>query len=259
MDKRVRERRRKVARVRGRHRLTLVLLPLIVVALVGAFLWLRSSDVLAVQRVTVPATTRVSEAELRAAVKPALGVSLLRVPVGAIEKALRQVPYVRTAHVYRAFPDTLEVRILEYQPQARVQMRDGSRWLVADDGRVLEKDAGDGSSLPLFVTDGGAEPLPGEDLASPELVAALPMAVSISGSATWTATHPVDRIVVTSEGEVTMRLSGGAEVRMGKPTDLKQKLMVASEILDRYIREGKKPAYVDVRVLDRVVAKPKTP
>ena len=259
MDKRVRERRRTVAHGRGRRRLTLILVPLVVAALVGAFLWLRSSDVFTVQRVTVPATTRVSEAELRKATKPALGVSLMRVSVGAIEAALREVPYVRAAHVYRSFPHTLEVRLLEYQPQARVQVRDGSRWLVADDGRVLQKDRGDGDSLPLFVTEGAAEPVLGKDLAAPELVAALPMAASIGGSATWTTTHPVDRIVVTSGGEVTIRLSGGAEVRMGKPTDLKQKLIVASEILDRYIREGKSPAYVDVRVLNRVVAKPKIP
>jgi hypothetical protein len=207
----------------------------------------------------VSATTRVSEVELRKATKSALGVSLLRVPIVAIEKALRGVPYVRAAHVYRSFPNTLEVQIVEYRPQARVQVGDGSRWLVADDGRVLQKDPGDSSSLPLFVTDGDTEPVPGKDLASPKLLAALPMAGSIGGSGTWTITHPIDRIVVTSGGEVTIRLSGGAEIRMGEPTDLKQKLRVASEILDRYIREGKSPAYVDVRVLSRVVAKPKTP
>jgi len=259
MDKRVRERRSKVARGRGRRRLRLTLLALTLLALAGVFLWLRSSDVLAVQRVTVPVTTRVSEAELREATKRALGVSLLRVPIGAIEKALREVPFVRSAHVYRSFPDTLEVRILEYQPQARVQVRDGSRWLVADDGRVLQKDQGDGGSLPLFVSDEDVAPLPGKDLTSQELVAALPIAGSISGSATWTSVHPVDRIVVSSGGEVTIRLSGGAEVRIGRPTDLKQKLIVASEILDRYIRDGKSLAYVDVQVLSRVVAKPKTP
>jgi cell division protein FtsQ len=259
MDTRVRDRRRKVARGRGRKRLGLIVTALLGLSFLAGFLWLRSSDVLAVRIVTVPRTTRVAEAELNEIVKSALGANLLRVSTRELEAGLRSLPYVREASVYRRFPDTLEVSLREYEPQARLGTKDGTVWLVADDGRVLGKDEASGDSLPLFEVEEDLHPHIGEDLASPSVVAALPLAGLVSGSSTWTETHPINRITVASTSELTIRLSAGAEIRLGEPSDLKVKLMVASMILDRYIREGKTLEYVDVRVPDRAVAKPKTP
>jgi cell division septal protein FtsQ len=111
MDERVRDRRRKVTRGRGRKRLGFIVAALLGLGLLGGFLWLRSSDVLAVKIVTVPRTTRVPEAQLTEAAKTALGTNLLRVSTRSLEAALRSLPYVREVSVYRRFPDTLEVSL----------------------------------------------------------------------------------------------------------------------------------------------------
>ena len=82
----------------------------------------------------------------------ARGVSLLKLSTGAIEKRLTRLPYVRSVQVYRDFPHTLEIRLVEYEPVARVRAAEGKVWLVADDGRLLEKiDAPAPSPLPLVV------------------------------------------------------------------------------------------------------------
>ncbi len=97
------------------------------VAAAGLFLWLRSSSVFAVNTVVATATERVTREEIVEATSAAMGVSLLRLSTGAIEEALSALPYVRSAEVYRSFPNGLEVRVVEYEPVARVQASQGDR------------------------------------------------------------------------------------------------------------------------------------
>ena len=61
MDEKVRERRRSVSRERGRRRGRTVPAACPVVVAAGAFLWLRSSDVFAVETVTATATEHVTK------------------------------------------------------------------------------------------------------------------------------------------------------------------------------------------------------
>jgi hypothetical protein len=236
----------------------------VVAALVVGFFWLRTSDVFAVRRIVAAAATHVSEDQLRTVTKPALGVSLLRLSVRPLERALEEIPYVRLAHVYRRFPDTLEVDVEEYLPQAQVAASDGSRWLIAADGRVLEKLQQPGPTrtkgLPLVTAEETLKPELGQKLGSEAVVAALAVTSLIgSGAKTWTDAHPVEHVRVDRNGEVVMTLVSGVEVRLGEPTSLEQKLMVAGQILDYCVRQGRSLAYVDVKVPSRAVTKDKTP
>jgi hypothetical protein len=52
-------------------------------------------------------------------------------------------------------------------------------------------------------------------------------------------------------------LDGGAELRLGDPVELKDKLTVAAQIIEQYLRDGKQLLYVDVSVPSRAVAKPR--
>lgn len=255
MDPRVKVRRRGVQLRRGRHRLLVALVATgIAVAVVG-YLFLRSSDVFAVQRVFVPVTERVKETELRAALMPARGVSLLRVSTGELENRIRSIAYVREATVYRRFPDALEVRVREYVAQVRVRDEEGRAWLIAEDGRVLEQETTGVSAL-LFITPAHASvPRVGEYV-SPEVVAAVPLANRLADPAAWPAVrHPVENVGVSEQGELVVILAGGGEIRLGDPTKLDEKLTVSLEIIDRYLKDGKNLDYVDVRVPTRVVAK----
>lgn len=261
MDPRIKQRRRGVTQARGRRRLVAVAALLLAAAGIAGFLWARSSDVFAVRRVSVPVTQRVSEAELRSAVSMASGVSLLRVSTGQIEARLRSIPYVRAARVYRRFPDSLEMDIEEYEPVARIEGRDGAHWLVAEDGRVLEKSEDPGGPtdkiLPLFVPEAEVWPELGV-VTSPQIVEALPLVAALEAGGVWSVEkHPLERVVVTAAGEMVMVLVGGGEVRLGDPTQLDEKLMVALEVVEGYLSEDRKLEYVDVHVSARVVAKAK--
>jgi hypothetical protein len=50
-------------------------------------------------------------------------------------------------------------------------------------------------------------------------------------------------------------LDGGTELRLGTPTDLEQKMTVAADIIQQYLRDGKTLEYVDASAADRVAVK----
>jgi cell division septal protein FtsQ len=233
----------------------LVLLTALVIAGVLGFYWLRSSSVFAVSEVSFPVAERVTEAELRAVVEPVSGVNLLRVSIAALEADLHEIPYVRTARVYRRFPHGLEIDIEEYVPVARVRGSEGIDWLLADDGMVLDEAGASSHGLPLLAPEADVSPQAGV-LTAPQVAAAIPLAVMLEDTLVWSASeHPVKQVSVLRSGELTIVLEGGGEIRLGNPAQLDEKLMVALEIIDRYSKDGKKLDYVDVHVPTRVVAK----
>ncbi|MFH0916751.1 MAG: FtsQ-type POTRA domain-containing protein [bacterium] len=254
MDRRVRDRRRSINRQRGHRRATLFIALLGVLVLAALFLWLRSSDVFAVKRVTATAVEHVTPSEISRATADARGVSLLRLSTSAIAERLAELPYVRSVEVYRRFPNTLDIRLVEYEPAARLRAEDGDLWLLAGDGRALEKSAATG--LPVVVPDVHVSPLAGKRVPN-QIIAALPVAALLRSEDRATSLPPVDRIVVSPTGQVTVVLKDGAELRLGEPVQLKQKLMVASTIIEQYLRDGKQLEYVDARVPDRVAVNAK--
>lgn len=254
MDRRVRERRRSVNRQRGHRRATLVFALLGVLALAALFLWLRSSDVFAVKRVTVTAMEHVTPGEISRATTGARGASLLRLSIGEIEESLAALPYVRSVEVRRRFPDTLDITLVECEPVARLQAGNGDVWLVAGDGRALEKSAA--TKLPLVVSAAHVSPLAGKKIPN-AIIAALPVAALLRNKDMVASLPAVDRIVVSATGQVTLALKDGAEVRLGDPTQLKQKLTVAATIIEQYSRDSKDVRYVDASVPGRVAVNPK--
>lgn len=257
MDRRIRERRRSVNRLRGRRRGSLILVALLLVAAVGIFVWLRSSDVFAVTRITATATQSITEEEVAQATSAALGVSLLKVSTGDIEQALSALPYVCSAEVYRQFPNTLEVRLVEYTPVARLQGGDGEAWLIAADGRVLEKVRPPrGVNLPLIVPTGPVSPAAGE-CADADIVNALPIVGFLEAVQAAENLPEVQRIAVSATGDLVLSLEGGGELRLGEPSELEEKLTVAAGMVERYLRDGKQIEYVDVTVPERVAVKAK--
>lgn len=254
MDARIRHRRHRVARERGRRRaLLLVAVATTCLVGVGAYL-LWTSHAFAVRQVVLPTTRHVTVEQMQRAVAPAAGVNLLHVPVDDLQGRLSAIPYVRRARVYRRFPDTLEVRIEEYAPRALVRARDGRRWIVADDGRVLQAAGESAVDLPLMVPQGEVWPQAG-GVVDPAVVSALPLLSLLEDRGRWPASHPVGKIQIAVSGDVTIVLAGGAEVRLGEPSQLDEKLTVALAIIDQYLREGRAIAYVDVGEPSRAVAR----
>jgi cell division septal protein FtsQ len=194
---------------------------------------------------------------VRQAASSARGVSLLRVSIRDIEKKLAALPYVRSAKVYRHFPDALDVSMQEYQPAAEVQAADGRLWLVADDGKILSPAASGelgASSLPLVVPSAPFVAKAGSWM--PELIAkALPVATLLDQANLGRSLPAVAKILVSAGGETVVILQSGAELRLGDPVQLKVKLTVAAGIIEQYLRDGKQLLYADVSVPSRAVAK----
>jgi cell division protein FtsQ len=254
MDERIRDRRRSILRSQGRRYGLLFAVAAVLVVGAALFVWLRSSDVFAVERVTATATASVTSDDIARATSPALGVSLLRVSTSAIEKALLALPYVRSAQVYRDFPHTLEVHIVEYRAAARVRAADGTTWLVSEDGRVLAKvDPPAGASLPLLISETPLSPVAGATI--PEAVAAsLPVATLLRDGQADATLQPIaslKEIDVSAGGEVSVKLSSAMELRLGQPSKLESKLKAAAEIIQQCLRDQKQVEYVDVSVPDR--------
>jgi len=257
MDKRIRIRQSLVRRDRARRRATIALLGLLAVAGLGLFLWARSSEVFAVDKVVASGVTRVSSEELRQVLSWIKGKNLLCLSTREVAQAVEAVPYVRAVAVWRRFPDTLEVHIREYQPVARIQVANDACWLVGDDGRVLEKAISPrGLNLPLVIMPGietvtGGQRLPGS-------IARALSVVNLLGVDQFREVFTkLATIKVDVDGTVTILLEDHTEVRLGEPTDLERKLMVATRVLENSLRVGRELEYVDVAVPDRAVAKPR--
>ena len=257
MDSKVRERRRLVKRERGHRRAGLIFLGVLAVVAAIAFVWLRSSSVFAVETVTASATQHVTNEQIAKAVAEARGVSLLKVSTGAVQKSLAALPYVRSIHVYRRFPNALEIQIEEYQPVARVQTGDGKIWLAAEDGRLLEKIPASGARLlPLVVSTTQFDAHAGGALPQ-VVVAAVPVAQLLETPDIASRLPTVQDVSVSSGGEVVVHLQGGTELRLGEPTDLKSKIILAAQIIQKNLRDGKSLEYVDASAGGHVDVKPK--
>ena len=222
---------------------------LAIMAALSLFVWLRSSDVFAVQQVTADTPTHVSKEQIEEATTPAMGESLLVLSVGSIEDELSELPYVRSARVLRRFPNTLHVRLTEYEPVARVQAGDGEVWLVSNDGTVLEKKKV--SRLPLFVPASPLDLEAGQKLPA-TVSAALPLSELMLESGEIGDLPRLHHVSIARTGEVVMVMADEMELRLGEPTELKQKLTVVSTIVQQYLRAGKRIRYVDASVPDRV-------
>jgi len=244
---------------RGRTRLVFLALAFVIAAGAGAVVWARSSDAFRIESLILSPGRHVTADQLRKATGAAVGANLLRVDLDTLELNLAAIPYVRSARVYRRFPDALEVQFEEYEPAAVVQATDGRRWLVAEGGRVLETVKGTGAGkLTLIVPVSESWPRAG-GVVAPQVVRALSLAAMVHDPGVWPASHPVKRLDVDDSGGVVLILGSGTEVRLGEPSRLKQKLMVAARAIDQKLREGSAIEYVDVQDPSLVVYLPREP
>jgi hypothetical protein len=170
---------------------------------------------------------------------------------------------VQAAAVFRRFPHALEVRVTEYSPVATVRGRDGRSWLAAADGRVLasaEGQAGQRTTqaakgLLLVLPAAETWPQPGAQLPV-RVVEALQLAPLLRDRTLWPADYRVERLDVALDGACVLVLAGGLELRLGKPTALKEKLTVAAPFIDPELRQTRTLRFIDVRNYRKVVCSP---
>lgn len=220
----------------------------ILVACACAYVVALESSIFAVRTLDVRGGTPALRAQVRAALAPEVGVSLLHVGNGTLSTRLAPVSGVHSFRFDRHFPGTLEVVITAERPV--VIIRQGkTAFLVSASGRVLRTLTNARlSSLPrLWLPTKADAPAVGRDLPPAEVAAAMAVAPLRS------APLPGHVETVTSDGtQLTLVLGSGFQVRLGDVGDLRLKLAIARRIL---VQTGAAAGsgYVDVSVPERPV------
>jgi cell division septal protein FtsQ len=214
----------------------------------AAFIGARETSVFAVDSIAVRGGTAAVRHDVRAALAPLRGRSLLDVDGVVVDSQLAHVPWVVSSTFDRAFPHTLVVTVVPERPV--VVIRSGARaWLISAHGRVLAPLArGAHPGLPrVWVED--AAPTVGHILAADTDAGRAARAVAPLRTLRFRA-HVAS--VATRAGELTFVLRSGLQLRLGDARDLALKLAVARRILALSgLTVG---GYVDVSVPERPVA-----
>ena len=203
------------------------------------------SALLDVDHIAVSGGSIVTPAEATAGAGLRSGQPMVSVDIAAAERRLRRLPWVDTASVERAFPNTVRIHLTERVAVAAAT-RPAGGWVLLDrGGRVLAEQADRTASLPQVIGAGGTA-APGENLdtARPALdvVAALPEAVRREIQS------------VNLDGEAVTLQMGAREIRIGPPTQLAAKVAALSVLLERV--GSRSVAVLDVRVPQAPVVVP---
>jgi cell division protein FtsQ len=229
---------------------TLVGVSVVVGVLSLGYLAARSTSLFALQSVAVSGARGAVEADVRAALRPLDGESLVTVDTDTVERQLSALPSVRGARVDRAFPHGLRVVVVPERPVA--VLRSGrAAWVLSGSGRVIRGiESNTNRRLPRIWLAAGAVFEPGATLAIPAASKALRAIASLP------AQFPVQvRTARTAGDSVVLALSIGMEVRLGSADDLDAKVASAAAVLrglsDSELTEFD---YLDVSLPERPVA-----
>lgn len=227
--------------VRRRTRAVLAL-ALLAAVLAPLALWLRTSSLVAVERVTVTGIGGPQARAIRAALsEAALGMSVLDVRRDALQAAVEPYPVVRSLRTRSDFPHGLQIAVNAYEPVAALQAG-GRRTAVAADGTLLRGTATGG--LPVVgvgATPGGDRVGDAPTLGSIALLAAAPKALRAR----------VARVYLGRQG-LAATMQDGPKLYFGGPARLDAKWAAAAQVLADDTSQGAR--YLDLRVPARPVA-----
>jgi cell division protein FtsQ len=214
---------------------------------VGLAYWIAySTPVFAVDDVDISGAPPALERDVERATRDLVGTSLVSIDPSDVEGALRTLPAVAGVSVDRAFPNTLVVRIAPERPVAVIR-RGGSAWLATGAGKVIREIAvGTERGIPrLWIKRGATIRVGGE------IPAGLVPATRALADAHAAGLSGRVKGVRTTGDELTLVLRHGIELRLGRPADVRMKLVIARKVLGLV---GGGTAYIDVSVPQRPVA-----
>jgi cell division protein FtsQ len=230
-------RRFELARLLPSGRSTAIALVIAALGL-GAYLLARESSLFAVQRIAVVGAPPSVAARVRAALARLDGASLVTLDGGAVERSLAALPVVAAARYDRDFPHTLRVFVRPERPVA-VLRRGAESWLLSARARVMARlDRGAERALPRIWATKAVSVSLGDTL-SGDAARAVKAVTPLAG-------HRFERRVAAvrvGEGELTLVLRSGLELRLGTLSNLRLKLAVGERIVNVL---GNVPGYLDL-------------
>ncbi|MFL5951590.1 MAG: cell division protein FtsQ/DivIB [Gaiellaceae bacterium] len=223
------------------------------VVLIGGGLYglARGTSMFAVESVRVEGASPALAADVRRELQRYDGRSLVVVDAASVAQRIETLPAVRAATVDRAFPHTLRISVVPELPVA-VLRRGTDSFLVSARGRVIAPVARGAHRslariwLPTTTAIDIGSFLGGEDggLAARSLAAFV--GSGFPGRVTF---------VRALDGQITLGLRGGLEIRLGAPVDLRLKIQIAHGIVPSLaLPSAGGPTYLDITVPERPVA-----
>jgi cell division septal protein FtsQ len=214
----------------------------------GLYLAALETPLLALRSVDVRGAPPAVEAQVRRALSPLVGSSLVRLDRSDLERRLSSLPMVRRFSYNRDFPHTLRLTIQVERP-AGVLRRGADSWLVSARGRILRTlPAGALPELPRIWAPRQTTVEAGATLTG-DLLAAAEVAGRVLGS----GLHGRVRSVQKSGFLATVALRSGLEIRLGGLDAVPLKLEIAARILATLRRNPPPRSYLDVGVPERPV------
>ena len=205
------------------------------------------TSVVAVRTVEVNGASAAVLPQIRAALGPLQGESLLRVGSTDVAERLVAIPEVETATIDRAFPHTLKVTITSARRVA-VLRQGKAAYVVSERGRVLAAVPRDvNPQLPRVWVPTAVDIAVGGTLGDQRQLSAVRAATAVFRERLGGS---LVRTVHAGENQLTYGLRSGIEVRLGDLRQLPLKLSIARRIL----AQGGVERYVDVSVPSRPVA-----
>lgn len=205
--------------------------------LTGLTGWLvAATPVLAVEEVRITGTSILSPAQVREVMAVPDQTPLLRVPVDEVADRVRTLAPVAQVQVYRQWPDTLVVEVVERVPVAAV--RDGDRFTLVDaEGVRFHTVDQPSADLPVVeVTGPGAEDR------------AVRAALVVLAALTPPLRAQLQTLVVAGPAGIELSLATGQTVRWGDETASEDKARVATALLDHEVVREQGLTVIDVSV-----------
>lgn len=224
-------------------------LALLVLA-VGGYVAARQTSIFAVRSIEVRGGTPDLRAQVRAALAGEAGASLLSVDGRTLGRRIAAISGVRSFTYDRAFPHTLRVVIARELPVLVVRRVPGKdAYLVAASGKVIRALAHPRlTHLPrLWVKD--IVDIRAGDVLPPALAGAATALAAVRGASLPGGVSTV----LAGRDELTLVLSGGLQVRLGDPGDVRLKLAIARRIIAATGAAATGSGYLDVSLPERPV------
>ena len=219
---------------------------LIVAGAAVAWFGARETGVFAVRTVDVAGAPPAVAQQVRRALAPTRGTSLLKVDLDASRRLVEALPTVASARFDRAYPHTLRVVVVPERPVAVVRQGADS-YLVAESGRVIATaERRNRPALARIWVDRTVKLRVG-DPTEGDLRTAVAAVAPLAGSR---FPGRVSSVTATPEA-LTLRLRSGLEIRLGDAVDVPLKLAVAARVIP--LLDAGTP-YLDVAVPERPVA-----
>jgi cell division septal protein FtsQ len=223
---------------------------LVLIAL-GLYGLARETSMFAVDRIQAEGADPTLAAQVQRELRRYAGRSLVSVDASVVEQHVDGLPAVRRSVVDRAFPHTLRIRVVPEIPVA-VLRRGTDSWLVSARGRVIAPvELGGRRSLPRIWLPNRTEIELGSLLGGEQGgLAARSLAALVGSGFTSRITF-----VRALDGQITLGLRGGLEIRLGAPVDLRLKIAIAHGIVPQLAPPSAGgPDYLDIAVPERPVA-----